>query len=154
MPVGIAVCTFFFFLVRELPKVTIEHIVCGLREASPNPSSGGFALLSKWPGWMDGENEFTDGCLTDVSFVCQYCGCQIYCDAEVSWVTLQKALKPKKSVHGSEKWLLSISLVISSHNNLHISNHLIIYRSISLVNALISALTFPYSSCDWELFSL
>lgn len=67
---------------------------------------------------------------------------------------LYKRLLNQKSVHGPEKWLLSISLVISSRNNLHISNHLIIYRSISLVNALISALTFQCSPRDWELFSL
>lgn len=45
---------------------------------------------------VDRENEFPDACLTHPFFVRQYCGCQIYCDAEVSGVTLQKALKPKK----------------------------------------------------------
>lgn len=34
----------------------MEHIVCGLRKASPNPSSSGFGLLSKWPGWMEKMN--------------------------------------------------------------------------------------------------
>lgn len=66
----------------------------------------------------------------------------------------KRLLNQKKSVRGSEKWLLSISLVISTCNNIHISNHLIIYRSISLVNTLISALTFQCSPRDWELFSL
>lgn len=40
---------FFFKLAEKLYKVTKEHIVCGLREASWNPSSGGFS-----PNGQDG----------------------------------------------------------------------------------------------------
>lgn len=43
----------------------MEHIVCGPGEAWPHPSSSGFGLVSKWPGWMEKMNS-----QTTVSLMC------------------------------------------------------------------------------------